>query len=200
MKESRVLPQGDGLYKVAAFDFGVDYCGWASCEAVKNQDGINVGEIESGSISTNFNDDKRKENLLNRYRALADIIVDIIGLKDYYIFEIPGSSIYNINKSSTALIVKRANGIRDLQSSIFFSIERIAGHFTDNSFKRNLFYNRFKFCEPSQWQDKKEMKKFLNSKEWSIDKAGRITGRRIKIHHEADAICILDKMIIQKES
>lgn len=199
MKKLGGTPLKDGLSTISSFDFGVKYCGWCKASVRKDSGEVEILRFSSGIVEVVGLEGNSKKDLLKIFSGLNHRLTQEVGLCNKYLIEIPGQAIYGIHRASKPELMRRANGVRDLQSAIFSYVERTSSEYSNDNVERNFFYNRFIMIEPSQWQDKSEIKKFKDSKDWSIKTANSLeyVEKKIKISHEADAIVMFDRMVMQ---
>lgn len=96
------------------------------------------------------------------------------------VMELPSPTVYGANIMKKSAIIKRSFDIRKTAMLCSAIMIEIRGH-------RRLHYGTI---EPSQWQDKRGIKKHGDSKKWSIELARKITTTNVTNHNLADAICM----------
>lgn len=136
--------------------------------------------IGYGSFNSNY------DALHDRCISIDRQFISLIHRKDITIdaivFEQPSKAVYGGKKVKTSsYIAGRAARLHYLYAVNYFLLSTII--------KINSRV-KFSFIEPSKWQDKKAMKKYGGSKQWSMSVASNIVKHGVDNDNTADAICL----------
>lgn len=130
-------------------------------------------------------EDKAHEKILQIGNFICALLEDMCPVPTIVMFETPTESLIYGN-GNRAYLTKRASNVCKVNCLLYYVLGK---------WKKTNKIVTF-FIEPNQWQVKKEIKKFKNSKEWSIDKAAEIIEEQkfsttsVLDEHNADALCM----------